>query len=372
MKKVNVFIQVWALGFLWVLGGCHSAKKTNTIQKMATLPQITGYPIVATGQQKLYDNNGEVLPTLSQSDAFYGQDGNYLEGKGMTYIDHGDKTITDRNTGLMWQKIPARKGMSWEEAVAYCEDLKLAGYGDWRLPNIKELFSISDFSSGWPYLNTEYLALNARNVDKNQQFWSSNKYAGITAQGKDNAAFGVNHATGHIKAYPAHSELPNREGPPPRPDNMGSQRGMPPQGQGGMGPPGGMGRGRGGQGPQGTRQPMGNPLTKFVRAVRGKTYGINSFIDNGDGTVTDTATDLMWSQKDSEKGMNWETALVYAEKSKTAGYTDWRLPNVKELQSIVDYRYAPDAQNPLFNGPAIDPIFICTPILNEAGKKDYG
>ena len=58
--------------------------------------------------------------------------------------------------------------------------------------------------------------------------------------------------------------------------------------------------------------------------------------DNGDGTITDKATGLTWMKADSGKGMDWPTALEYAEDLKLAGHADWRLPNAKELQSIID------------------------------------
>ena len=100
-----------------------------------------------------------------------------------------------------------------------------------------------------------------------------------------------------------------------------------------------------------------------MRAVRGDTYGINDFVDNGDCTITDEATGLMWAQDDSGMAMDWETALAYAENSTYAGYDDWRLPNVKELQSIVDY-------SGVF--PAIDStMFNISEITNEAGNADY-
>ncbi len=71
----------------------------------------------------------------------------------------------------------------------------------------------------------------------------------------------------------------------------------------------------------------------------------------------------MWSKNDSGKGMNWEAALKYAETSNYASYSDWRLPNVKELQSIVDY-------SGVF--PALDTkMFNISGITNEAGHKDY-
>ena len=81
---------------------------------------------------------------------------------------------------------------------------------------------------------------------------------------------------------------------------------------------------------------------------------MNFFENNGDGTVTDHANGLMWSQADEGKGLLWADALAYAENSDLAGYDDWRLPNVKELQSIVDYTHSPSASDAANLGPAID------------------
>ena len=73
----------------------------------------------------------------------------------------------------------------------------------------------------------------------------------------------------------------------------------------------------------------------YVRCVRGDSAA-SAFTDNGDGTVTDGKTGLMWQQEDDGNIRNWEAALNYCESLTHAGASDWRLPNLKELSSIVD------------------------------------
>ncbi|MCP4366115.1 MAG: DUF1566 domain-containing protein [Planctomycetes bacterium] len=274
------------------------------------------YPIVDTGQERCYDNTREIdFPRRGQP--FYGQDAQY-QGLPMDYLDNGDGTITDLQTGLMWQKTPDFKMRSWEDAVTYAKRLELAGYDDWRLPTIKELFSIVDFRGNMhtrtPYINTrifdfEFPVVSRGVRDMDAQYWSSNLYLGTTMRG-DTSAFGFNFADGRIKSYPVSNTLIRAK--------------------------------------------------KFARCVRGTVYGKNVFVDNGDGTITDRATGLTWMKADSGKTMNWSEALRYAENMEFAGHDDWRLPNVKELQSIVDYSRAPDARSASARGAAIDPIFDLT------------
>ena len=52
-------------------------------------------------------------------------------------------TVTDSQTGLVWQQQDDATGRTWNDAITYCEGLSLGGYSDWRLPNIKELESIT-------------------------------------------------------------------------------------------------------------------------------------------------------------------------------------------------------------------------------------
>lgn len=70
------------------------------------------------------------------------------------------------------------------------------------------------------------------------------------------------------------------------------------------------------------------------------THGENRYVDNGDGTITDTKTGLMWCQKDSfaETGqfMDWDQARAYMAKLHTGGYDDWRIPTIEQYKTIYD------------------------------------
>lgn len=97
-----------------------------------------------------------------------------------------------------------------------------------------------------------------------------------------------------------------------------------------------------------------------MRYVRGNpAYGRNDFHDNGDGTLSDRATGLSWQKADSGS-LDWEQTLACAESLTLAGDDDWRLPNARELQSIVDYTRDPDAAEEAARGPALDRIFQVT------------
>jgi len=292
-----------------------------------------GWRVVDTGQTAFYNGSSEIAPPVPGAD-FYGQDAHYA-GPQPSYQDNGDGTITDLVTGLMWQKTPDLVNQStFVEAAVNGLTLDLAGYTDWRMPTLKELYSLIDFrghiwqtiETSTPYIDTNYFDFAYGNVNAGDriidaQYWSLTSYVGTTMNGVA-TVFGVNFADGRIKGYPRDM----------------SPRGVP---------------------------------THFVRYVRGNpAYGRNKFVDNGDGTVTDLATNLMWQQADSGVGYNWRQALSYAESLDLAGHDDWRLPNAKELHSIVDYTRAPDAQNATQVGPAIDPVFQITNI-GTSQDPDY-
>jgi hypothetical protein len=177
------------------------------------------------------------------------------------------------------------------------------------------------------YFNFEYGDTGAGERIINSQYLSSTAYVSTTMQGIE-TAFGVNFADGRIKGYPT----------APMPGQM-----------------------------------QGKEF--FVLYVRGNiNYGSNNFVDNGDGAITDLTTGLMWMRDDSgffnigdNGALNWEQALDWAENLEYAGYSDWRLPNAKELHSIVDYTRSPATTS----SAAIDPIFKCTSIIDEGGETNY-
>jgi hypothetical protein len=92
------------------------------------------------------------------------------------------------------------------------------------------------------------------------------------------------------------------------------------------------------------------------------------FTDGGDGTVTDNSTNLIWT-KDAQqiKGtMKWSAALAACNNLNFAGHTDWRLPNVKELLSLIDYGAQDPALPPGHPFVNVQLIFYWTSSTYEA------
>jgi len=113
------------------------------------------------------------LPDTGQTESYtttFGEDSDYTINP-PSYMDNGDGTVTDANTGLMWQQGEAGS-MNWEDAITCCEGLSLAGYTDWRLPNIKELESITDDSLYNPPIDTNYFP-----EAHTSHYWSSTIFA---------------------------------------------------------------------------------------------------------------------------------------------------------------------------------------------------
>lgn len=308
-----------------------------------------GYIIVDTNQSICYSDRSILQDCPAQGDDFYGQDSSYAGSDPNYTLSADGLTVYDHTSGLTWTKSPdwdedgdidTNDKMTFAAALSYPILLnaeKYGGYDDWRLPTIKELYSLILFSgidpSGYsgtdtsgltPFIDTGYFDFGFGDTSAGEriidaQYWSATEYVSTTMNG-DHTVFGVNFADGRIKGY-------------------------------------------GSQDPR-----TGAPKSQYVRFVRGNTeYGKNNFVNNGDGTVTDLATGLMWQKADSGTGLNWKESLAYAENFELAGHSDWRLPNAKELQSIVDYTRSPDTTS----SAAIDPVFSVTQITNEGGQTDY-
>ena len=332
----HYFYTAVATATLMTLTACGggSSDSTNPASTSTVTPVVTTLadksPVVDTSQTVTYDAT-IVIPAPSKGQAFYGQDAQF-SGTQTSYTKSTDGlTVKDNVTGLTWQASQTGGNVYWTEAEAVPAALNTASYGgysDWRLPTIRELYSLWNGSTGWPYIDSNYFSVPAITETELSHaiMWSSTKYTGLlrsSIEGNVGAemAFGVNFGTGHIKAYSA-----------------------------AVGP------------------------KHMVRAVRGPIYGTSSFVDNVNGTINDQATGLMWTQSDSGVGMDWEHALAWAQTKngeKFLGYSDWRLPNTKELHTLVDYTRSAEATTAANVGPAINPLFKISSITNEAGAADY-
>ncbi len=252
-----------------------------------------------TGQGSCFDNEKEI-PCPEPGEDFFGQDAHYL-GAPLSYTDQGDGTILDSVTGLVWQKGHNEKRLTWIDADRACKKLVLGNKSDWRLPDIKELYSLANFrgSTGRrPYIDSifEIQEPNEKTLKDDDfasthftsmmgQTWSSTIYT-ADHMGKRGmiAAFFFNFLDGRIKQAPIEH----------RPE-------------------------------------------LFYRCVRGTPHYKNKFSILSVSSVEDKNSGLIWQRRDSQKRYDWKGALNYCENLNLDGNSDWRLPNARELQSIVDY-----------------------------------
>ncbi|MFD1293156.1 DUF1566 domain-containing protein [Lutibacter holmesii] len=325
--KLNKFTLLGLLCVFFI--SCENSNNdngSNEEQEIIELPTPNKpYSIVDTGVTDYYSNDA-LISKPSTSNSFYGQDASYT-GNQPSYTNNNNGTITDNVTGLMWEQDMGEK-ISFTEAFTKAANSNLGGYTDWRVPTLKELYSLILFTGNVKgevaidlFIDTNYFyqelgdtSIGDREIDA--QTWSSTAYVSTTMN-SDETIFGVNFIDGRIKGYPKYK--------------AGST----------------------------------TANTMYFRMVRGNTtYGTNNFVDNGDGTISDLATGLMWQKADDGISRDWEASLLYAEDLTLANKSDWRLPNAKELQSIVDYTRSPKTTN----SPAIDPLFECTEITDPEGN----
>ena len=89
------------------------------------------------------------------------------------------------------------------------------------------------------------------------------------------------------------------------------------------------------------------PLPNSQVDVAASAPNPESYTDNGDGTVTDNVTGIMWQQAVPASRYSWADAVAYCPTLPLAGHSDWRLPSIIELLSIVDYGH-PISINPTY------------------------
>jgi hypothetical protein len=222
----------------------------------------------------------------------------------MNFKDNFDGTITDNVTGLVWMKCSAgqlwskewmycNEGSSiaknWQEAVDYCNNISdyLPGTG-WRLPSRFELQTLLNYGADLQMIYSDF-----PNTQDNW-YWSYSSYA-YTSMMDYRWAVSFHY---------------------------------------------------------GTVEPFYKDGLKYVRCVRSGNMTNHNFTDNGNGTVTDSGTGIMWQKAigdGCDQGKcNWKDALKYCENLQLADYSDWRLPDIKELSNLSD--------DTKYN-PAIDNIF---------------
>ncbi|MCX6308691.1 MAG: DUF1566 domain-containing protein, partial [Bacteroidia bacterium] len=236
-------------------------------------------PIWTVSAQKLLPFK---LPDTGQNVSYTataGEDADFVLNP-MSFKDNGNGTITDNNTKLIWQKTDGGE-MTYEKAINYADTMMLGGYLDWRLPTAQELFSIHYYENNKPALNTtfftktlaEYWWSSDKQVDNATNIWSANAGGGVGNHAKTETLSAGGTRLFHVRA-------------------------------------------------------VRNPITT--------TFSVTPFTDNGDGTIKDNFTGLTWQKNASTTLMTWEAALAYSKTVTLGGKSDWRMPNIKELQSLND------------------------------------
>jgi hypothetical protein len=205
----------------------------------------------------------------------------------------------DQVTGLMWQRVVPADAASWSGAKAYCGCLSLADHDDWRLPSRIELVSILDYTRQEPPLDPQVFPDTP--VD---WFWTSTP---VADSDPPMSAWYISHFDGNT--HHAALDTPYR-----------------------------------------------------VRCVRGPKAAGPRFIAGGDGTVRDAATGLTWQQVVDGTQRTWPDARTYCSALAVAG-GGWRLPNMKELQTLVDERRIdPSIDGALFPSTPSSGFWASTPL----------
>ncbi|MCP4696464.1 MAG: DUF1566 domain-containing protein, partial [Gammaproteobacteria bacterium] len=230
------------------------------------------------------------------------------------FADNGDGTVTDPSTSLVWQQTDNGVYRTINEAGAYCANLTLGSYSDWRLPEIGELSTLANYDLYDPAIDTVAFPDMPSSLYRFVFSGYSLSYSGFAALTYWSGSAALTHPnkawwivsfdSGRVDAY--HKDYPKK---------------VP------------------------------------VRCVRG---GLESFeplnnlivmVIDGVETVTDTSDGLVWQRADDSVLRSWEDASAYCENLVLGGKSDWRLPRIDELKRLLDYgRYSPATDAAVFFG----------------------
>ena len=270
-------------------------------------------------------NSATNIPKTGQTLIYAsGDDGNIQAGfewPAQRFTDNGDGTVTDSLTGLMWLKDGGCMKAKWKSALTAVAGLNnhqgqnnCAGYNgnysDWRLPTVNELKSLVNYgtrdSAQW--LNAEGFV----NM-KSKYYWSATSYLGTATKAW---MITLNNGVEKIGSSNIGYILPVR---------IVASDTLPKTGQ----------------------AVIYNPADQVYIQEKIE-WPDPRYTDNGDGTVTDSLTGLMWLKDAGCLKKRWSDALNiiidfnanppgYSCLGYTADYNDWRMPNVKELESMINY-----------------------------------
>jgi hypothetical protein len=260
----------------------------------------------------------QLLPDTGQTSSYtttFGEDHDYSINT-PSYTNNGNGTITDNVTGLMWQQVDGGE-MTFENAITYCNNLALGGFSGWRLPTPIEAFSILNHQNSNPAINTTFFTSTAA------EYWWTSVYE--------------NNSTTKVWCTNAGGGIGNH----PKTETISA----------------------------------GGTKKFHARAVRNRnapTTIANHFTDNGDGTITDNLTQLVWQKIPNGAILTWEQALLYAEGLTIGSNSDWRLPNIKELQSINnELATNPSVFAPYFSSVGVHNYWSSTSLPNQTTKAWY-
>ena len=258
-----------------------------------------------TGQIACYSTTGGAIDCAGTR-----QDGQIRAGEAWPNprftvgVDAETDCVTDNLTGLMWPINANLAGgtKTWNDAVDF-SSLTLCGYSDWRLPNVNELESLIDASqsnpvlpAGHPFTNVQsgrYWSSTTGAFDSNYAWFVNIGYGSVDSGSKTDGTLYVwpvreSQATAVAQVWRTGQTVSYRTG-----DDGDLKKGAP--------------------------------------------WPSPRFVVSGD-CVTDKLTGLMWSKYADPDGTykTWQQCFDHINTLTLCGHSDWRVPNRKELMSLVD------------------------------------